>query len=129
MKPDEIWDVVISLMEEREKWTNKEKYQNLSKNDFIKIMMKDFEELYHFAPTLFEKCCVGDFEKEDEFNKLVYMLEMVKVIENKEDTYENVNKRVGEKFAEEYVNPIVEKLEEKRKKEEEEKKKKITEIE
>ena len=28
MKPDQIWDVVISLMEEREKWTNREKYQN-----------------------------------------------------------------------------------------------------
>ena len=43
------------------------------------------------------------------------MLDMMRKIENKEDTFENVNKSVGKKFADEYINPIVDKLEEKRK--------------
>lgn len=129
MKPDEVWDIVIKLIEEREEWVKQNRYKNFTKSEFVKTMMMNYDDFYHYAPTLFEKCCEGDFEDEKEFNKLVYMLEMTRVIENKEDTYDNVNKKVGEKFAEEYVSPIVEKLEEKRKREEEEKKSKITEVE
>jgi len=128
MTPDEVWNDVIALIENREKWSVNQKFRGFNKNDFIRQMMRDFENLYSFCPTLFEKCCEGDFEQEDEFNKLVYMLEMMRKIENKEDTFENVNKKVGEKFAEEYINPIVDKLEEKRKREEAEKKNKVEEL-
>jgi hypothetical protein len=129
MTPDEVWTDVIALIENREQWSINKKFRGFNKPQFIKQMMIDFENLYSFCPTLFEKCCEGDFEQEDEFDKLVYMLDMMRKIENKEDTFENVNKSVGKKFADEYINPIVDKLEEKRKKEEEEKKNKIEEVE
>ena len=38
------------------------------------------------------------------------MIEMSKKIQKDPSSFDNVNKEIGKKFADEYVNPIVEKL-------------------
>jgi len=51
-------------------------------------------------------------------DKLKYMLDMIRSMGEKKTTYENASKEVGQRFADEYVKPLVDKLErEKREKE------------
>ena len=107
---DQVWEDVINLIEDREKWINKEKYKTSNKKQFYSLMTEKYKELYTKTPTLFEKSCNGGFEKEEDIQKLEYMIEMSKKIQKDPSSFDNVNKEIGKKFADEYVNPIVEKL-------------------
>ena len=110
LDPNKVWEDVINLIESREQWINKQKYKSATKKEFYNTMTIKYKELYTKTPTLFEKSCNGGFESEEEIQKLEYMIEMSNKIKNNSDTFENINKEVGKKFADEYVNPIVEKL-------------------
>ena len=55
-----------------------------------------------------------------EMTKLKYMINMLNSMKNKDKTFENASKEVGEKFAEEYIKPLVDKLDKAKKEEEEE---------
>lgn len=113
--PDKIWTDVIELIECREKWIEHTEFLGYDKQKFVNEMKDKFEELYFKTPTIFEKCCNGDFENESEFDKLEYMLDMTRKIRqnSSKDNYDNITKIVGEKFADEYINPLVDKMEKK----------------
>ena len=115
--PDKIWEDVIGLLEQREAWCDRTKYQGYDKTKFVNKMKDIFTELYYKTPTIFEKCCDGDFENEDEVEKLEYMLDMTRELRKNpsKKNYDNVTKKVGERFADEYVNPVLNKLNEDKK--------------
>ena len=110
--PDKIWEDVIGLLEQREAWCEHTNYKGYDKNKFVDKMKDKYSELYYKTPTIFEKCCDGDFENDDEVEKLEYMLDMTRKLRKdpSKKNYDNMTKTVGERFANEYVNPILNKL-------------------
>lgn len=110
--PDKIWEDVIGLIECRENWDNKTEFINYDKQKFVNEMKDKFDELYFKTPTIFEKCCNGDFDDESEIEKLEYMLEMTRQLRlnSSKENYDNITKKVGEKIANEYVNPVLDKI-------------------
>lgn len=113
MDPDTVLETVINLIEDREKWLDRKDYTTLNKRAFIIKMREKYLDLAETAPTIFEKCCEGEFEKEENIQKLEYMIEMSKKIRTNPNKYEDINKEVGAKFAKEYITPVVNKLEKK----------------
>ena len=69
-------------------------------------MEADEAELFKDCPTIFKQCMEGSME----LDKLNYMLNMMKKVSNNESSYEQASKDVGQRFADEYLNPLVEKL-------------------
>ena len=59
------------------------------------------------VPTLFNMIV----EKECDIDKLNYMLHMYSQVYNGQKSQENAEKEVGQRFANEYVKPLVDKLE------------------
>ncbi len=51
-------------------------------------------------------------------DKLKYMLDMMRTMGEKKTTYENASKEVGQRFADEYIKPLVDKLENEKKEKE-----------
>lgn len=104
--PKKILESVIFLMNSREEWLSNKKYTDLNRNKFELLMQSKEGYLYEECPTLFKQCMEGSME----MDKLKYMLNMMEKVNKNESSYENVTKAVGERFAEEYINPLVKKL-------------------
>jgi len=72
---------------------------------------KHFSKVYsHFQstyPMLFDMCCSDRFDIET----LKYMLNMMRKINNGNETEESASIEVGQKIFDKYVSPIVDKLE------------------
>jgi hypothetical protein len=114
LNPDYVWETVIDVLEDYESWKDQTSHKGKTNKQFTEDMKKKYGKLFLNAPGIFTKCCNGDFQKDDEFDKLVYMLEMSRKIRCGGDTHENVEREVGKRFADEYVKPTIDKLEDKR---------------
>lgn len=114
LSPDFVWETVIKVLEDYENWKSQKSFKGKTNEQFTSEMKTKYSKLFLNAPGIFTKCCNGDFQKEDEFEKLVYMLEMTRKIRRGDDTYENIEAQVGERFSNEYVKPTIDKLEKKR---------------
>lgn len=114
LSPDFVWETVIEIIGDYENWKDQKSFKGKTNEQFTTEMKTKYSKLFLNAPGIFTKCCNGDFQKEDEFEKLVYMLEMTRKIRRGDDTYENIEAQVGERFSNEYVKPTIDKLEKKR---------------
>ena len=121
--PDKIWEEANGLKKDRYEWKMGLNHRIVIKKNLLKRWNKHINK--ESSSTIFK-----NFIEEDniEMDKLKYMLDMMRSMGEKKLSYENASKEVGQRFADEYVKPLVDKLnkdkEEKEKKEKEDKKSK-----
>jgi hypothetical protein len=70
-------------------------------------MEKTYKYLKECSTTVFKNIL-----EEDNFDmdKLKYMLDMMRDMGEKKTTFENASKEVGQRFADEYIKPLVDKM-------------------
>jgi hypothetical protein len=70
---------------------------------------KDYADLWNDAPVLFDKIAEGRFTQMD-LDRLGQMLQQFGRVDRKEGTIDDVSKEVGEELANEFVKPVVDRL-------------------
>lgn len=105
--PEKIWQQANSLKKQRYEWKMGINHKDCNREEFIAKMETTYSYLKESSNTIFKNLI-----EEDDFDmkKLKYMVDMMKSMKSKEKTLESASKEVGEKFAEEYIKPLVEKL-------------------
>ena len=118
--PDKIWDETNNLKTDRYNWKMGKDYKDCNKEEFVKKMESKYAYLFDSSCTIFKN--IIENEKFD-MDKLKYMIDMMRSMKDKKKTFESASREVGQRFADEYVKPLVEKLDkEKEEKEERESK-------
>lgn len=100
---NQIKNDVYNLLEDRSLWIN----TNNTIHDldrFVENMQTKYNYLYTNSKTLFERCIKGDLNLE-QFEYMMQMLENV----NKGADYNKTSIQVGQKLADIYINPIINK--------------------
>ena len=110
--PDKIWEEANALKKDRYEWKMGLNHKDCNKEEFVQKMEKTYKYLKESSSTIF-----NNFIEEDniEMDKLKYMLDMMRSMGEKKTTYENASKEVGQRFADEYVKPLVDKLDKEKK--------------
>lgn len=116
--PDKIWQQANSLKQERYEWKMGLNHKDCNREEFITKMETTYSYLKESSNTIFKNIIEQD---NFEMTKLKYMIDMMRSMKSKEKTFENASKEVGEKFAEEYIKPLVDKLDKAKKEEEDNK--------
>ena len=106
-----IWDEVKQIIIEKKKFDNKKSYLNLNFDQFKNKLKKKFNNLSTNFPTIFEKTINGTMD----MSRLKFMLNMINKVNNNEITEHNASVQIGEKLVNEYVKPMIDKLETKNK--------------
>ena len=105
--PDKIWDETNNLKKDRYNWKMGKDYKDCNKDEFEKKMESKYVYLFESSSTIFKNI----IEDENfDMDKLKYMIDMLRSMKEKKKTFETASKEVGERFANEYVKPLVEKL-------------------
>ena len=123
--PNKIWEEVNALKKQRYEWKMGLNHKDCNREEFIAKMETTYSYLKESSNTIFKNLI-----EEDDFDmkKLKYMVDMMKSMKSKEKTFESASKEVGEKFAEEYIKPLVEKLDKEKAKKAENEDNKIEEV-
>ena len=105
-KPEKIWEQANEFKVDRHKWKMGLDFTDCNSTEFETKMSEKYKYLKNSSSTIFKQLI-----EQENFNmeKLKYMLDMLKSIGEKKITFENASKEVGQKFADEYVKPLVEK--------------------
>jgi uncharacterized protein YukE len=127
--PERVQTSIQSITKSRKNWRSREACRGKTFESFKEEMKKEYDYLATKCPILFDKSLNGDFEKGGELDKLNYMLGMMNKVNKKNTSFEDASKAVGQRFADEYVKPLVEKLDREKKEKELEEQSKIEEIE
>lgn len=114
VNPDDILSLINQVKSQFCAWKNKTDYHDFSEKEFREVMESKFPDFSKSKKILFEKCINGDFTQPQEMSKLMYMLDKMKAIQAQETNFEDASKEVGQKFADEYVQPLVDKLDAKK---------------
>ena len=107
VNPDDILSLINQVKSQFCAWKNKTDYHGFSEKEFREVMESKFPDFSKSKKILFEKCINGDFTQPQEMSKLMYMLDKMKEIQAQQTNFEDASKEVGQKFADEYVQPLV----------------------
>ena len=110
--PDKIWEEANALKNDRYRWKMGMNHKDCNREEFVQKMEKTYKYLKESSSTIFNNIIDED---NIEMDKLKYMLDMMRSMGEKKTTYENASKEVGQRFADEYVKPLVDKLEKEKK--------------
>lgn len=80
------------------------------KEHFKKNMRHKFRYIANNSETLFDKALRGDFAKDEEIAKLEYLFDKMNSIKSGRQSKDEAEKDIGQKFAEEYVQPVIDRL-------------------
>jgi hypothetical protein len=116
--PDKIWDEANKLKQDRYNWKMGKDFQDCNKEDFTKRMQTKYNYIFTSSSTMFKNLIEDDMF---DMNKLEYMINLMRSMKDKKKTFETASQEVGKRFADEYIQPLVDKLD-KEKSEKEEKK-------
>jgi len=116
--PDKIWDEANKLKQDRYNWKMGKDFQDCNKEDFTKRMQTKYNYIFTSSSTMFKNLIEDDMF---DMNKLEYMINMMRSMKDKKKTFESASQEVGKRFADEYIQPLVDNLD-KQKTEKEEKK-------
>ena len=114
VNPDDILSLINQVKSQFCAWKNKTDYHDFSEKEFREVMESKFPDFSKSKKILFEKCINGDFTQHQEMSKLMYMLDKMKQIQAQQTNFEDASKEVGQKFADEYVQPLVDRLDAKK---------------
>lgn len=105
--PDKIWEEANALKKDRYEWKMGLNHKDCNREEFVQKMEKTYKYLKDSSSTVFNNLFEEDiFDME----KLKYMLDMMRSMGEKKTTFENASKEVGQRFADEYVKPLVDKI-------------------
>ena len=82
----------------------------LSKEQFTEFMKGKYEYLYKSSEGLFTKCLANEFRDKRNLKRIEEMLHHLKRIYNGSVSREAVDQQLGAKYAKEYVDPLVNKM-------------------
>jgi hypothetical protein len=125
--PDKIWEEANGLKKDRHEWKMGINFKACNELEF----KAEMEIKYAYLKTC-SFCIYTNFLNGEnlEMDKLKYMLDMMRSLKEKKMSHEEASKEVGATFAEQYIKPLVDKLEkEKKEKEEREEKETLNDIE
>lgn len=105
--PEKIWKEANGLKNQRYEWKMGINHKDCNREEFIAKMETTYSYLKESSETIFKNLIEDD---DFDMKKLKYMIDMLRSMKSKEKTFESASKEVGEKFAEEYIKPLVNKL-------------------
>jgi len=107
IKADKIWDEANRFSTDKYNWKMGKDFKDCNETEFTTKMEIKYNYLKSNTSSIFNQ--IIQQEKID-MDKLKYMLDMLRSIGKKQISFENASKEVGQKFADEYVKPLVDKL-------------------
>lgn len=116
--PDELMKVIRQIRTDRDDWKLKKRFIKFNENDFVNYVQREYESFVKKAPGLFEKITKGDLDDPQEMSRLIHMVDRMRAIKNQETTLEDESKVIGQTYADEFVKPLVDKLDKEREEEE-----------
>jgi len=105
--PDKIWDEANALKKDRYEWKMGLNHKDCNREEFVQKMEKTYKYLKESSSTVFKNILEED---NIDMDKLKYMLDMMRDMGEKKTTFENASKEVGQHFADEYIKPLVDKM-------------------
>ena len=90
--PDEIMRISKEIFE-----------STVSADDKESVYSQKYAEFKQRYPKLFEMCC----NPKCDIKHLEYMIEMMKVVRNRESSYKKASEAVGQHFVNAYVMPVL----------------------
>lgn len=117
--PDKIWEEANALKKDRYEWKMGLNHKDCNREEFVQKMEKTYKYLKESSSTVFNNLLEEDIFDMD---KLKYMLDMMRSMGEKKTTFENASKEVGQRFADEYIKPMVDKMKEENEEKKEEEK-------
>lgn len=101
---------LISLLKDRNRWRTGQCFKDLNPEKFQEKMKDTYKYLYETSETLFKGSFEGMFDTPAGRDRIKQMLILMKDIYDGKKKQEDVDKQLGKELANEYVNPIVDKL-------------------
>jgi hypothetical protein len=123
-KADKVWDEATRFRNDKYNWKMGTDFKACNEKEFIDEMENKYKYLKTSSSSIFKQ--ILEQEKFD-MEKLKYMLDMLRSIGKKQISFENASKEVGQKFANEYVKPLVDKLDKNKDKDKDREEPKIVE--
>lgn len=109
--PYKVEEELLSLLKDRNKWRLAHDFRQYNTDEFLEKMQLDYNYLYTTSETLFKSAFDGMFDTPAGRDRIKHMLTLMKDIYNGNRKQDDVDKLLGNELAEEYVNPIINKLE------------------
>ena len=109
--PYKIEKELVSLLKDRNRWRTGQGFKDLNPKQFQDQMKETYKYLHDTSETLFKGSFDGMFDTPAGRDRIKHMLKLMKDIYDGKKKQEDVDKQLGRELADEYVNPIVDKLE------------------
>ena len=114
--PYQIETEYNNLLNERKDWMVGKQHSELNRDNFELKMQSKYAYLYVSSKRIFDKCMQGELDNKHNKGKLDMMINYLKQIHDNNRSQADVEKEFGQILADEYVNPIVNKIESEKKK-------------
>ena len=111
LDPNLVEKSVNELLSKRKEWVEGKKYLNCSLSEFETHMETECEFLFKNCVSLFKMTISGKLN----LNQLKNMLDLMRQVQSGKQKKDIADKIVGEKLANVYVKPLVDKLEKEKK--------------
>ena len=112
LDPDKVEKAVKELLEKRKKWLAGTSYTNCSQSEFETHMETECEYLSKNCVSLFKMTVSGNLN----MGYLTNMLNLMRDVQSGHKKQDVADKIVGQRLADVYVQPLVDKLEKDKKK-------------
>ena len=121
--PDKIWEEANALKKDRYEWKMGLNHKDCNREEFVQKMEKIYNYLKESSTTIFNNLIAED---NFDMDKLKYMLDMMRSMGEKQISFEDASKEVGQRLADEFVKPLVDKIDKEKREKELEKEKEDT---
>ena len=109
--PYKIEVELISLLKDRTRWRTGQDFKDLNPTKFQETMKITYKYLYETSPSLFKGSFDGMFDTPVGRDHIKHMIKLMKDIYDGKKIQEDVDKQLGKELADEYIKPIIDKLE------------------
>ena len=113
--PDKIWEEANALKKDRHEWKMGINFKACNELEFKEEMETKYAYLKECSSSIFTNFLNGE---NLEMDKLKYMLDMMRSLKEKKMSHDEASKEVGATFAEQYIKPLVDKLDKEKKEKE-----------
>ena len=113
--PYQVEKEVNSFISDRKDWMVGKKYASLNRDAFESKMKENYAYLFVASKIMFDKCLNGELDNKHQRKQFDEMIGFLKQMYDGSRTKDEVEKEFGQVLADKYVNPIVDKLENKEK--------------
>ena len=113
--PTVIFNIYMEISELRKKWLAKEIKKEMSKEQFERYLTNKYESQFEPKSKLLDKIVDGSLDNNpSELNRFLKMIDRLQEIKDGKITKEEQDKKIGREYADEFVQPLVNKLDSKK---------------